>query len=159
VELTHDGREAVTFTCGNRIGSPAHALLATRLVTGVFMSMIKSAVPANLDEPRASEVEGEIREFVRRDGAVLRRAPDSDGELVANNIGVLVQRVAGSSVNEIDRLISELHTLREHLQNEGARVQREIAEYAQLSQSAMQSTKIIAESLAQWKTAGPSSGR
>ena len=34
---------------------------------------------------------------------------------------------------------------------EGARVQREITEYAHLSQSAMQSTKIIAESLSHWK--------
>jgi len=119
------------------------------------MSMIKSVVSANLDEPREGEVEGEIREFVRRDGAMLRRPSDNDGELVANNIGVLVQRVAGSSVHEIDRLISELHTLREHLQAEGARVQREIADYAHLSQSAMQSTKIIAESLQQWK--GPNS--
>jgi hypothetical protein len=129
------------------------------LVTGVFMSMIKS-VPVNIDEPRENEVEGEIRDFVRRDGAVLRRAPENDGELIANNIGMLVQRVSGSSVHEIDRLITELHTLREHLQSEGARVQREITEYAHLSQSAAQSTKIIAESLSHWKNANnPNSGR
>jgi hypothetical protein len=54
-------------------------------------------------------------------------------------------------VQEIDRLISELQTLREMLHNEGARVQREIVEYATLSQAAMQSTKIIAESLTHWK--------
>jgi hypothetical protein len=129
-------------------------------LTGVFMSMIKSVPLANLDETNDSEVEGEIREFVRRDAAVLRRAPDNDGELIANNIGMLVQRVGGSSVHEIDRLITELNTLREHLQNEGARVQRELAEYAHLSQSAMQSTKIIAESLSHWKSAGnPNGGR
>ena len=118
------------------------------------MSAIKSGVPVDLEQPREIEVEGEIREFVRRDGAVLRRAPDSDGELIANNIGALLQRVSGSSVHEIDRLITELQTLRELLESEGARVQREIAEYAHLSQSAMQSTKIIAESLAQWKSVG-----
>jgi len=39
------------------------------------------------------------------------------------------------------------------LETEGERVQREIAEYAHLSQSSLQSTKIIAESLAQWKRA------
>jgi hypothetical protein len=74
-----------------------------------------------------------------------------DSELVANNISTLLQRVAGSSVQEIDRLITELQTLRDMLQEEGARVQREITEYAHLSQSAMQSTKIIAESLGKWK--------
>jgi hypothetical protein len=118
------------------------------------MTAMKAGVSVDLEQPRGIEVEGEIREFVRRDGAMLRRAPDSDGELVANNIGMLLQRVSGSSVHEIDRLITELQTLRELLESEGVRVQREIAEYAHLSQSAMQSTKIIAESLAQWKNVG-----
>jgi hypothetical protein len=99
-------------------------------------------------------VEGEIREFVRRDPSALRRAPDNESELVANNINVLLQRVSGNSAQEIDRLITELQTLRDVLQSEGARVQREITQYAHLSQSAMQSTKIIAESLQSWKSEG-----
>ncbi len=118
------------------------------------MTAIKSSKPIDLDTNRETEVEGEIREFVRRDGSSLRRAPETDSEVVANNISTLLQRVAGTSVQEIDRLIAELQTLREMLQTEGARVQREITEYAHLSQSAMQSTKIIAESLGQWKSSG-----
>jgi hypothetical protein len=115
------------------------------------MSLIKSRESADLDTSVEAAVEGEIREFVRRDFSSLRRQPESDGEAVANNIGSLLQRVAGSSVQEIDRLIGELQTLRDMLQNEGARVQREIIQYANLSQAAMQSTKIIAESLTNWK--------
>jgi hypothetical protein len=119
----------------------------------------KSGKPVDLDhQPAASNMEGEIREFVRRDGASLRRAPDSDGELVASNISTLLQRVAGSSVQEIDRLIAELQTLRNLLHSEGARVQREINEFAHLSHSAMQSTRIIAESLASWKRGGDTNG-
>jgi hypothetical protein len=114
------------------------------------MSLIKSREPAE-EKPAESQVEGEIREFVRRDVATLRRQPETDSEIVASNIGSLLQRVAGTSVQEIDRLIGELQTLRDMLQNEGARVQREIVEYATLSQAAMQSTKIIAESLTHWK--------
>ena len=98
-----------------------------------------------------TEMEGEIREFVRRDIANNLRRPESDSEVVASNIGALLQRVAGTSVQEIEKLIGELQTLRDMLQNEGARVQREIVEYATLSQAAMQSTKIIAESLTHWK--------
>jgi hypothetical protein len=75
----------------------------------------------------------------------------TDSELLANSIEALVQRVAGTSVQEIDGLIAELQTLRALLEEEAARVQRNLAEYAHLSQSAMQSTRIIAESLAQWK--------
>jgi hypothetical protein len=125
------------------------------VLTGVIMTAVKSGKPIDLDAARETEVEGEIREFVRRDGPSLRRAPESDSEVVANNISTLLQRVAGTSVQEIDRLIAELQTLREMLQTEGARVQREITEYAHLSQSAMQSTKIIAESLGHWKGASP----
>ena len=75
----------------------------------------------------------------------------TDSELLANSIEALVQRVAGTSVQEIDGLIAELKTLRALLEEEAARVQRNLAEYAHLSQSAMRSTRIIAESLAQWK--------
>ena len=115
------------------------------------MSLLKSREAVDVDASVEAAVEGEIREFVRRDFASVRRQPENDGEVVANNISSLLQRVSGSSVQEIERLIGELSTLRDMLQNEGARVQREIIQYANLSQAAMQSTKIIAESLNHWK--------
>jgi hypothetical protein len=103
------------------------------------------------NDAAAQEVEGQIREFVRRDVVGARREPETEGQMVATNISSLLQRVSGSSVQEIDRLIAELTALRENLHREGARVQREIVEYASLSQSAMQSTKIIADTLVRWK--------
>ena len=129
-----------------------------------FMTLFKPREPTLLDksteldnstEPdksTESAVEEEIREFVCRDVAPLHRTPEADSKVVANDISTLLQRVAGFSVAEIDRLMSELQTLRDLLHSEGVRVQREIAGYAHLSQSAMQSTKIITESLAMWKT-------
>ena len=103
--------------------------------------------------PPAPEVEGEIRELVRRDVAHLRKphAESGGSEYGAGNLNSLIQRVSGTSILEIEKLISELQTLRDYLQHEGLRVQREIAEYAQMSQAATKSTKIIADSLAQWK--------
>ena len=115
------------------------------------MTFLKTREPAEIETSAETEVEGEIREFVRRDVVGVRRQPESDSELVANNINQLLQRVAGTSVQEIDKLITELQTLRDTLQSEAARVQREIVEYATLSQAALQSTKIIAESLTGWK--------
>jgi hypothetical protein len=50
--------------------------------------------------------------------------------------------------------MASLPMLRALRQEEGARVQRNLAEYAHLSQSAMQSTRIFAERLAQWKQVG-----
>jgi len=115
------------------------------------MTFLKTRESADIDTSAETEVEGEIREFVRRDVVGIRRQPESDSDLVANNINQLLQRVAGTSVQEIDKLISELQTLRDTLQSEAARVQREIVEYATLSQAALQSTKIIAESLTHLK--------
>jgi hypothetical protein len=106
-------------------------------------------------EPQAdaqiAEVEGDIREFVRKDVASLRRPPDSGSEMFVNNLNSIVQRVAGTSVQEIDKLIEQLERLRDHLHNEGQRVQREVMAYAQMSHAAMRSTQIIAESVAHFK--------
>jgi hypothetical protein len=63
--------------------------------------------------------------------------------------------VSGASVAEVERVISELTNVRDMLRSEGERVQREISGYASLSQAAMTSMKIIADSLAQWKPASP----
>jgi hypothetical protein len=99
-------------------------------------------------EAKATEVADEIRDFVRRD--VASRRPENDSQIVANNIGTLLRRVSGTSIQEIDRLISELQRVRDLLQNEGDRVQRTIAQFATMSQAAAQSTRIISESLTTW---------
>jgi hypothetical protein len=106
------------------------------------------------DAPASSEFEGEIREFIRRDVAHLRRpgAEPQTSEHATANINSLLDRVSGSSVTEIDGLIADLRNVRDFLHSEGERVQREIASYAQLSQVAMTSVKIIAESMGQWKS-------
>ena len=96
---------------------------------------------------RVEAVQGEIREIMRSDAAGLRQSPENDGKMVADNIGSLIQRVSANSVQEIDRLISDLQILRERLHEEGERVRREIVEYATMSQAAVQWTKIIAGSL------------
>jgi hypothetical protein len=95
--------------------------------------------------------ESGIRDSALSNVAKLRRAPDNDGEVIAANIGTMVQRVSGASVTEIDRLMGELQTLRDHIEGEGVRVQRAIIEFAHLSQTSVQSTGVIAEALEQLK--------
>jgi hypothetical protein len=94
-----------------------------------------------------SKLEGEIRELVGRDASASPLQEGKESELVAANVGLLLQRVSGTSVQEIEKLIAELRTLRDMLQNEAARVQREIVEYAVLIQDARQSMSTISESL------------
>ena len=113
------------------------------------------------DLAAVSEVEAGIRDFVRNDIAYLRRPvsvtgsePAVDGaatDAAVTNVNSLIQRVAGTSQSEIENLIAELESLRDVLHDEGQRVQREISSYAQLSQAAMKSTRMIAEYVTQWK--------
>jgi hypothetical protein len=89
---------------------------------------------------------------VRRDVAAGCQ-PNNDPQLEASNINSVLQRATATSVQEIDKLITELQALRNMLDSEAARVQREIVQYSNLTQSALQSTKTIAESLEQWRKA------
>ena len=109
-----------------------------------------------------SDVEDGIRDFVRNDVGNLRRptsgppgsldpGTEQSPEVSVNNLNSLIQRVAGGSIRDIENLISELESLRDLLHAEGKRVQREISGYAQLSQAAMKSTRMIADNVEQWK--------
>ncbi len=105
-------------------------------------------------EAVVNAVEGEIREFVRRDVSTFRRphhTPEIQSEAAAENIASLIQRVSGASVAEVERVITELTVLRDTLRSEGERVQRDITNYAALSQAALTSTRIIADSLNNWR--------
>jgi hypothetical protein len=113
------------------------------------------------DLAAVSEVEAGIRDFVRNDVAYLRRPAvvanteplEPNSEATVNSVNSLIQRVAGTSLAEIEKLIGELEGLRDLLHAEGQRVQREISGYAQLSQAAMKSTRMIADNVTQWKRA------
>ena len=106
------------------------------------------------DQLAGTEVEAEIREFVRRDVMTNReRHPDKESEMAASSINSVLQRASTSSVQEIDKLIAELQTLGDTLHKERARVQHEIVQYSSLTRGALKSTKVIAESLTQFKKA------
>jgi hypothetical protein len=123
------------------------------------MSAMTSSEHVAGDNPTTNEFDGEIREFVRKDVAPWRKRPervDASADTQADNVSMLVQRVAGASMSEIDNVIEELRTMREYLRSEGERVQREIAGYATVSQTAAASMKVIAESMAQWRSASGS---
>ena len=99
-------------------------------------------------------MEAEIREFVRRDVMSNReRHSDKESEVAASSINSVLQRASTSSVQEIDKLIAELQTLSDTLDKERARVQHEIVQYSSLTRGALKSTKVIAESLTQFKKA------
>ena len=95
-----------------------------------------------------SNFESKIGELVRRDVNAPRLQQGNDTE---SEVSSLVQKVSVTSVQEVEKLVAELQMLRGKLQNEAARVQREIVGYAVLLQDARKSIGTIADSLNFWK--------
>jgi hypothetical protein len=172
--LPHIGRDAV------KISSPDGVALFRRAgdvrarytretgeepMNAIRSEKVESTEGEDPNLAAVSEVEAGIRDFVRNDVAYLRRPAvgmvsssaetplEPSTEATVNNVNSLIQRVAGTSLSEIENLISELESLRDLLHAEGQRVQREISGYAQLSQAAMKSTRMIADNVTQWKRA------
>jgi hypothetical protein len=120
------------------------------------MAFLKAGYTAERqhDHSAETEAEGKIREFVRRDVVSNPGCqPENDSQLVASNVNSVLQRVTETSVQEIDKLITDLQALSNMLDSEASRVQREVVQYSTFTQAALQSTKIIAESLERWKKA------
>jgi hypothetical protein len=110
-----------------------------------------SLQPAEGAETESAE--RSVQELPRRDPSFYRKRLPEPGENIVAHATSIMQRVAVTSVAEIESLITELERLRDFLRQEGIRIQREIEGYARLSEEATKSTKIIAESVGQWKNA------
>ena len=110
---------------------------------------------AALDQAAAA-LEGEVREFVRRDAAFPRRQRgerEAAADAPAENLNTLIQRVAAASMEEIDRVILELQGVRDTLRSEGERVSQDISAYASLNHASMTAMKVIGDNLRQWREA------
>ena len=68
-----------------------------------------------------SELEGNIRKLTRASASVWQ-AESEDAQMSAGNLGTLLREVSKASMDEIDRLIIELQTLRRKLQTDGERM-------------------------------------
>jgi hypothetical protein len=110
------------------------------------MSFVNQPETAKPDKPAEAELEGKIRELAQGDRPNLQRV-GVESEVAVSTLNGLLRRVSANSTREIDNLISQLQTLRDQLHADGSRVEREVVEYAALSQSAIQLTKIIADGM------------
>ena len=95
--------------------------------------------PFEFAKYRRPQFEGPLRR--------ARAAERDDNQMPTENLSDLLGRVSENSMGGIDNLIGEFERLRGKLQTDGERIQREIEEYAALSQQVMQLTKTISESV------------
>jgi hypothetical protein len=95
--------------------------------------------------------EDEIRKFIRRDELPVDRKGSQAlkaGDLAADRLRTQMSSVSNDAMGSIDRVISDLQEVRLMLRRERERLEREIDDYANLSQAAQNALHAIAESLA-----------
>jgi hypothetical protein len=95
---------------------------------------------------KPAELEGNIRELVRRQSSTVRQS-NNNSEEAAHELASLVNRVSVDATREVDHLIGGLSHLRQKLDDEGGRIHQEIVEFASLSQSVMQLTNIVSDGM------------
>src|SRR6516165_8731264 len=85
---------------------------------------------------KQAELEGNIGELVRRQSSTIRQA-NNNSEDAARELASMVNRVSGDTTREIDHLIGGLSHIRQRLDDEAARIHRDISQFASLGQSKM----------------------
>ena len=108
------------------------------------MSILKPRGLQRSDKP--AEVEGNIRDLVRRQRSAVRQS-NNNSEDAARELASLVNRVSGDATREVDHLIGGLSHVRQKLDDEAARIHHDIVAFASLSQSVMQLTNIVSDGM------------
>jgi hypothetical protein len=104
--------------------------------------------PVTMALQTLAAIESETRELILAE-APSTRSIEIDAEIVP-----LIQKIGGTSVAEIEKLISEMREARSFLQSEGERIQREAARYTNLARTASASVEIIFDTVRGWREAG-----
>ena len=99
------------------------------------------------------EIINGVRDRLTDRAAGSKPQPDVTGD-VNQSVGALIDKVSATSIAGFEKLISDLENARNYLKAEGDRIQKDMARYAHLSDTASASVKIISERFGQWRV-GP----
>ena len=105
--------------------------------------------------PNQAAFEVDMRNLLR--GRKANGSTNASTESEERNVEIASQisQISLQSVQEIDHLIAGLQGIRQKLEDDGNRVQRQIGQYASFSQSVVDLTKIVAEATTAIKTTAP----
>jgi hypothetical protein len=115
-------------------------------------TMVSKSLVSGKDKSSEPEIEGNIRTLVWDSASARKAAESEDVQMSPGDLTASLREVSRVSIEEVDRLISELQTLRRTLKTNGERIERDIAEYATLSSQASQVTKIVIDGVKQLPT-------
>jgi hypothetical protein len=107
--------------------------------------------PAKPAMPASRKVERPARAPARPEGGPMMRPREPDREVARGEACAMIDWLSVGSVREIDSLIAALQTLCEQLYVEQRRVQRELSDFARVSDAAMETTTVIVETLGLWR--------
>lgn len=109
------------------------------------MKFAKPVGPAQIEQPSEVNNRANIAELTRESDTSHQN--NNNDELSADDLSALLRRVTEASTHEIENLMGELRGLRSKLQNDGHRIQSDIAKYTQLSQSILQLATVISDNV------------
>ena len=95
-----------------------------------------------------AQLERDCRDFVDTDVSREQHGHQDNAAIGADQLNSLFAGVADEPVREVERIIGQLQAIRDLLRDEGDRVQRELARYADTSQARMEFLRRIADDLA-----------
>jgi ElaB/YqjD/DUF883 family membrane-anchored ribosome-binding protein len=116
---------------------------------------MSSATPTEVIENSlsvASALDSEIRDLLKQESAKPVQTEHTKIEFDAERIRSSVARLASNSVDELEKLTSELQQLQDFLKSETERVQHQIGDV-------LAGIEIIIETIAPWKTTGVASAQ
>ena len=132
---------------GARIpGCVVHAILTFLLKNVVSRGEGRNAMKLEMTNFQAVAaklvVEGEVCEVAH---AELSTQTETETE-----IAPVIQKLGATSIAEIDWLMAEVREAKNYLQSEGERIEQETLRYANLTQLASVTAKIVLDAISQW---------
>ena len=95
-----------------------------------------------LPEDRDDGVENAVKLLAKQRPEAL-----AESALATENLNVMIRHTTIDSMEEIDRVIRELESIRDLLSNEVGSIDREVGGYASVNHAAVTAMKVISESL------------
>jgi hypothetical protein len=97
--------------------------------------------------PNQSAFEVDMRNLLRgrKANGLAEASTESEGQSV--ELASMISQISFRSIQEIDHLISGLQGIRQKLDDDGDRIQRQIGQYVSFSQSIVDLTKIVSDGM------------